>query len=84
MPIESNDKELFEKIREIWNEIIELIGINNAIDFVKNIRHNDGDFIMVKVEKNTRFVEGNYRGKVLHSAIDNFLKTSLIQVKTHE
>ena len=48
MSIESNGKELFEKIREIWNEIIELIGINNARDFVKNIRHNDGDFIMVK------------------------------------
>ena len=42
---------------------------------------------MVDVHKNTSFVEGNYRDKiviVLHSAIDNYLKTSLIQVKTHK
>ena len=36
MSIKSDDKELFRKIREIWNKIIELIGINNAKDFVKN------------------------------------------------
>ena len=35
MSIQSNDKELFKKCREIWNKIIELIGINNAKDFVK-------------------------------------------------
>ena len=40
---------------------------------------------MVDVHKNISFVEGNYRDKlviVLHSVIDNYLKTSLIQVKT--
>ena len=36
MSIESNDKELFKKCREISNKITELIGINSAIDFVKN------------------------------------------------
>ena len=42
---------------------------------------------MVDVHKNTSFVEGNYTGKlviVLHSVIDNYLKISLIQVKTHK
>ena len=29
--IESNDKELFRKCREIWNKIIELIGIKLQI-----------------------------------------------------
>ena len=33
--IESVDKRLFKKTRKIWNKIIELIGINNAKDFVK-------------------------------------------------
>ena len=51
MPIESNDKELLKKIREIWNKIIELIRINNAKDFVKNTI--DDEFIMVDVHKNT-------------------------------
>ena len=86
--IQSNDKEHFVKIRETWNKIIEVIGTNNAKDLVKNTIDDDADeFIMVDVHKNTSFVEGNYRDKiviVLHSAIDNYLKTSLIQVKTHK
>ena len=86
--IQSDDKEHFVKIRETWNKIIEVIGTNNAKDFVKNTIDDDADeFIMVDVHKNTSFVEGNYRDKiviVLHSAIDNYLKTSLIQVKTHK
>ena len=85
MSIQSDDKELFRKIREIWNKIIELIGINNAKDFVKNTIDDHDEFIMVDVHKNTSFVEGNYRDKlviVLHSVIDNFLETSVIQVKT--
>ena len=52
MSIESNDKELLRKIREIWNKIIELIHINNAKDFVKNTIDDD-EFIMVDVHKNT-------------------------------
>ena len=83
MSIQSDNKKLFRKIREIWNKIIELIGINNAKDFVKTAL--DGyEFIMVDVHKNTGFVEDNYRNKlviVLHSVIDNYLKTSLIQAK---
>ena len=75
MSIKSDDKEHFRKFREIWNKIIELIGINNAKDFVKTAL--DGyEFIMVDVHKNTGFVEDNYRNKlviVLHSVIDDYL-----------
>ena len=81
MFIQSDDKELFQKIREIWNKIIELIGINNAKDFVKNTIDDKADkFIMVDVHK-------KIQAKlviVLHSVIDNYLKTSLIQVITHK
>ena len=88
MSIQGDDKELFTKIREIWNKIIELIGINNTKNFVKNTVDDDADeFIMVDVNKNTSFVEGNYRKKlviVLHPVVDNYLKTPLIQVKTHK
>ena len=85
MFIESDDKELFKKFREIWNKIIELIGINNTKYFVKNTLDNDTDeFIMVDVDKNTSFVEGNYIDElviVIHSIVDNHLKTSLAQLK---
>ena len=78
MSIESDDKELFRKIRKIWNKIIELIGINNAKDFVKNTIYDDADeFIMVDVHKNTSFVESNYRDKlviVLHSVFNDYLQ----------
>ena len=33
--IYNDDKEFFRKCREIWNKIIELIGINNAKDFIE-------------------------------------------------
>ena len=90
MSIESDDKRTFQKNQrnKIKNKIIELIGINNAKKFVKNTIDDEADeFIMVDVHKNTSFVEGNYTGKlviVLHSVIDNYLKISLIQVKTHK
>ena len=81
MSIQSNDKEFFRKIREIWNKIIELIGINNTKDFVKYTLDDADEFIMVDVHKNTSFVGDNYRGKLvidLHYVIDNYLKASLI------
>ena len=85
MSIQSNNKEPFKTCREIWNTIIELIGINNAKDFVKNTIDNDADeFIMVEIHKNTSFVESNYSNEiliVLHSVIDHYLKTALIQAK---
>ena len=85
MSILSNDKELFKKFGEMWNRIIELIGINNTKGFVKNAIDDDTyEFVMVNAHKNKCFVEGKYRDKhvvVLHSVINNYLKTSLIKVK---
>ena len=80
IPIHSDDKELFRKCREIWNKITELIGINNPRDFVET----DSDY--ADVCKNTSFVlEDNYRYGhnkvviVLHSVINDCIKTSLVQ-----
>ena len=85
MLIYNDDKEFFRKCIEIWNKIIELIGINNPIDFVEADDH-DKLFIMADVHKNTSFViEDNYRYGhnnvviVLHSVINDYLKTSLVQ-----
>ena len=82
MSIQSDDKELFRKCREIWNKITELIGINNAQDFVETTLDNGDEFIMVDIHKNISFVKGNYRNKlaiVLHSVINDYLQTSLVQ-----
>ena len=81
----NDDKDFFRKCIEIWNKIIELIGTNNPIDFVEADDH-DKLFIMADVHKNTSFViEDNYRYGhnkvviVLHSVINDCLKTSLVQ-----
>ena len=69
--IKSNQKELFRKIREIWNNIIKLIGINNVNDYVRNTIYGD-EYIITNVHENTSFVEGNYRDElviVLHSVV---------------
>ena len=85
MFVYNDDKTFFRKCIEIWDKIIELIGINNHIYFLKT---NDDDklLIMADVYKNTSFViEGNYRHGhnkviiVLHSIIDNCIKKSLVQ-----
>ena len=85
MFIHNDDKEFFRKRREIWNKIIELIGINNLIDFAE-VDDNANEFITADVHKNTSFVvEGSYGCRynkvaiVLHSVINDYLKTSLIQ-----
>ena len=81
MSIQSFDEEFFKKIREIWNKITELIGINNAPDFVKTTLDDDSEFIMVDVLENTSIAEGNYRSEliiILHSVIDNCLKAALV------
>ena len=84
--IKSDDEELFKKLREIWNRIPEIIGINNAPDFVKQVTlDNADDVIMVDVHENTSFVKVSNSDElviVLLSVIDNDLKTSLVQAKT--
>ena len=83
MFIHNDDKEFFRKCREIWNKIIELIGINNPGDFVETALDDDADeLIAADVHKNTSFVEGNYRNKliiVLHSVFNDYLQTPLVQ-----
>ena len=83
--IYNDDKEFFRNCREIWNKIIELIGINNSKDFAKS-NDDDDEFITAGVYKNKSFViEDNYRYRhnklviVLHSVITGYLKTSLVQ-----
>ena len=75
--IKSDDKELFKKLREIRNRITEIIGINNAPNFVQTTLDGGSEFIMVYVHENTSFVkDGNSDDKfviVLHSVIDNDL-----------
>ena len=85
MHIYNDDKEVFRKCIEIWDKIIELIGINNHICFLKVV-DDDKLFIMADVHKNTSFViEDNYRYGhnkiviVLHSIINDCIKTSLVQ-----
>ena len=61
MLIYNDDKEFFRKCIEIWDKIIELIGINNPIYFLK-ADDDDELFIMADVHENTSFVlEDNYR-----------------------
>ena len=84
MFIHNDDKECFRKCREIWNTITELIGITNAPDFVETSLDGNEEFITAYAHKNTSFVEGNYRNKliiVLHSVFNDYLQTSLVQHK---
>ena len=85
MFIYNDDKEFFRKGIDLWDKIIELIGINNHIHFVK-ADENDELFVMANIHKNTSFViEDSYRyGNdkdviVLHSIINDCIKTSLVQ-----
>ena len=49
--IENSDKEFFEKMREIWNKVIELININNAPNFVNfvSIKSNSRIPILINI-----------------------------------
>ena len=72
--IQSDDKELFKKLREIWNRINKLIGINNARNFVQTTLDDGSEFIMIDVHENASFVKASNSDElviVLHSAIDN-------------
>ena len=84
MSIESNDKELFKKCREISNKITELIGINSAIDFVKN--NMDDESIMIDVNNSTFSIEGYFGGDlviVLHSVIDDCIESLLVKLNAN-
>ena len=55
MFIYNDDKELFRKCGKTWNQIIELIDINNPIDFGEADDY-DKLFIKADARKNTSFV----------------------------
>ena len=81
MLIYNDDKDFFRKCIKIRNKIIELIGINNPIDFVEADDHYEL-FITVDIHENTSFaIEDNYRYGhnnvviVFHSVINDYLKT---------
>ena len=83
MFIHNNDKELFKKIREIWNKIIKLMFINNAPDFVQATLDDDDEFIVANVLRNTVFTNDIYDDQlviVLHSVINDCLQASVMQV----
>ena len=84
MYIHNDDKKLFRKCGEIWNKITELIGINDAQDFVETTLDDGDKFIAADVHRNTSFAEGNCRDKlviVLYSVINDYLRTSLVQYR---
>ena len=88
MFIYNDDKEFdiwYRKCIEIWNKVIELIGIDNHIYFLKT-DEDDELFIIADVHKNTSSViEDNYRYGhnkvviVLQSVIIDCIKISLVQ-----
>ena len=47
----SDNKNLFKKCREIWNNITESIGINNAENFVKTTEDNGDEYIEAVLKK---------------------------------
>ena len=66
---------------EIWNKIIKLIFINNAPDFVQATL--DTEFIVADVLRNTVFTNDIYDDRlaiVFHSAINDYLQASVMQV----
>ena len=84
MYIYSDDKKLFKNCREIWNNITESIGKNNAENFVKTTADNDDEYIEAVLNKNTSFVKVNHKNKneliiVLDSIVNGFAQTSVVQ-----
>ena len=81
--IDSDDKYLFKKCREIWNKITELIGIDDPTDFAQTtLDDNEDEFIILNVEKNTSTIRDKNRNDlvfVFTCVINNLLQTSLVQ-----
>ena len=86
--IKNSDEGIFEKMREIWNKIIELINIDDISNFVKNTLVDNIEYIEADILKNTNFVKSNcLKDKiimVLDSAINDILITSLLEIRKYE
>ena len=80
-----NSKGFFEKMREIWNKIIELINIDDISNFVKNTLVDNIEYIEADILKNTNFVKSNcLKDKiimVLDFAINDILIASWLEIR---
>ena len=86
MYIYNDDKKLFKKYRQIWTNITESIGVNNAENFVKTTEDNDDEYIEAVLSKTTGFAKVNHKDKnelviVLDSIVNGFPQTSVVQYK---
>ena len=85
MYIENSDDGFFQTIRKIWNKITELIFIGNASDLIWTTFYDDEKYIEADVLENTNFSKRNcYKDEliiVLHSVVNNNLKTLLQEIK---
>ena len=86
MYIYNDDKKLFKKYRQIWTNITESIGVNNAENFVKTTEDNDDEYMEAVLNKNTSFVKFFHKKKneliiVLDSIVNGFPQTSVVQYK---
>ena len=84
--IYNDDKKLFKKYRQIWTNITESIGVNNAENFVKTTEDNDDEYIEAVLSKTTSFAKVNHKDKnelviVLDSIVNGFPQTSVVQYK---
>ena len=75
-------------MREIWNKIIELLGINNAENFVKYTLDDNSKYIEAVVLKDTNFVPINcLKDRIiiaLDSVVNNNLKASLLELVKYD
>ena len=85
MYIENSDDGFFQTIRKIWNKITELIFTGNASDLIWTTFYDDEKYIEADVLENTNFSKRNcYKDEliiVLHSVVNNNLKTLLQEIK---
>ena len=86
--IKNTDERFFEKMKKIWNKIIELLGITNAEDFVQYTLNDNSKYIAADVLENVKFVKDHcYRDKiiiVLDSVVDDILMASLLELREFE
>ena len=85
--IENNDDGFFQTMREIWNKIIKLIGINNAPDFIQYTLYDNSKYIEVDVLGNISFAKSYcLEDKIIlvsHSDINNILHSLMMFLLHH-
>ena len=85
--IKNSDEGFFEKMREIWNKIIELINIDDISNFVKTTLVDNIEYFEADILKNTNFVKSNClkdKIMVLDSAINDIVITSLLEIRKYK